>query len=203
MNAQILDGPARSLVSALRPYRGQRPIILALSERRLPLARLVAEGLGGEADLFLSRPVECVRGRPPGFVWEEGQVSIDSGPSGDPAAEARFAGRIVDAMKELLEDRAKWSHGNGGIDPRGRVAIVVAEGTAGGDMFVGAVRALKARGTSRVIAAFVACSQLALARMRHEIADIVCLHRCETLRDVARNCARGERGRDPGAPQAL
>jgi predicted phosphoribosyltransferase len=193
---------AYPLVSTLRSYRGKRPIVLALAPGGLRLARAVASGLGGEANLFLSRSVDTGGSTAPGFVWETGQMRFDTSPTGDPRSERGLAARMLAALWDVQLDRRHQSPHSPAPDPAGRVVILVSDGIASGSRFLSALRALKALAPTEVVAAVVAGCRQVLARVREEAAEVVCLRACDTRREVSRSCRaqRSRRGRREVSP---
>src|SRR5665811_667680 len=53
------EDAARRLAEALVQYRGQNPLVLAIPRGAVPMAKIIAEMLGGEVDVVLVRKLRA------------------------------------------------------------------------------------------------------------------------------------------------
>jgi predicted phosphoribosyltransferase len=53
------DEAARRLVERLAAYKGVNPLVLAIPRGAVPMARIVADALGGEVDVVLVRKLRA------------------------------------------------------------------------------------------------------------------------------------------------
>ena len=53
------EDAARRLAEALAQYRGQNPLVLAIPRGAVPMAKIIAEALGGEVDVVLVRKLRA------------------------------------------------------------------------------------------------------------------------------------------------
>jgi predicted phosphoribosyltransferase len=171
----------RMLAAQLKPLGLARPIVYALPRGGVPVAAEVAHTLDAPLDLILVRKL----GAP-------GQPELAIGAVVDGHGEAETVlnadvvvmtgaddGFISDAREKALAEierrRRVYLAGRQRPDPRGRDAIVVDDGLATGATARAALRALKRRGPARVVLAVPVAPPSALADLRGEADDIVCL----------------------------
>ena len=50
---------ARLLAARLQHYRGRNPLVLGIPRGAVPMAKVIADALGGELDVVLLRPFVC------------------------------------------------------------------------------------------------------------------------------------------------
>ena len=53
------DDAARRLAEALAQYRGKNPLVLAIPRGAVPMAKIIADALGGEVDVVLVRKLRA------------------------------------------------------------------------------------------------------------------------------------------------
>jgi predicted phosphoribosyltransferase len=168
---------ARLLARRLRPYRGKNPLVLAIPRGAVPMARILADDLGGEADVVLVRKLRAPT-QPElaiGSIDEHGHVLL-----------TEFAGRmeISDAylereqreQRQILQERRRlYSAARPPIDPAGRIVIVVDDGIATGSTMIAALRSVRERRPARLIAAAAVAPQENIDRVRPHADEVVCL----------------------------
>ncbi|HWI81138.1 phosphoribosyltransferase [Ramlibacter sp.] len=169
---------AERLAEALAGYRGRRPLILAIPRGALPMGDLLAQRLGGELDVVLVRKL-----RAPfspeyaiGSVDEHGWTYIAPHAHGTGASDRYIEQEKREQLAVLHERRNRYTPGRAGIDPAGRVAIVVDDGLATGATMVAALHAVRARGPERLVCAVPVASIEALELVRPYADEVVCLH---------------------------
>ena len=167
----------RQLARALEPWRGERPIVYAIPRGAVPMGRIVAEALGGELDVVLTRKLGAP-GNPEfaiGAVDETGwsYVSEDAGLTG--ATQEYLEAAIAAEMQTMRRRRAEYTPVRPPLDPADRVAIVVDDGLATGATMIAALHALRSRRPSRLICAVPVASREAIARVRPYADQVVCL----------------------------
>lgn len=146
---------ARRLLFLLQSLKGKRPLVLAIPNGAVPMAKIIAKQLGGDLDLILVKKVSHPH-FPEfalGSVSENGQIFW--GPNAPrlgvgPEQLALLAARQIAYLKserEILTGKLR------SVDPRDRDVIIVDDGIATGATMTAAVNCLKARGAKRIIAA--------------------------------------------------
>jgi len=167
----------RRLAEALAAWRGKRPLVCAIPRGAVPMGKIVADALGGDLDVVLTRKIPA-----PGFpefaigaVDESGwsYVSEDAARVG---ATRDYLDRAIAAERETMRRRREqYTPIRPPIDPAGRVVIVVDDGLATGATMRAALHALRARNPARLVCAVPVASYEALELVRPHADEVVCL----------------------------
>jgi predicted phosphoribosyltransferase len=173
---QNREEAARLLARRLSAYyRNKHPLVLGIPRGAVPMARIIADALGGELDVVLVRKL----GHPSqpelaiGAIDESGKVfysdyayEIDEGYL---EAEKRRQLEII------RNRRAQYTPHRPPIDPKDRIVIVVDDGIATGSTMTAALRAIRARQPKKLVVAVAVASSQAARAMREEADAMVCL----------------------------
>lgn len=168
---------AHLLAKELSAYRGKKPLVLAIPRGALPMAKILAEELGGELDVVLVRKLGAP-GNPElaiGSVDETGHVSIADYAHRYGISEEYIAEEAAEQQEVLRRRRAAYTPIHPPIDPAGRIVIVVDDGIATGSTMIAALHALRAKHPARLVVASAVCAPDALARIERDADDVVCL----------------------------
>ncbi|MEJ1161647.1 phosphoribosyltransferase [Prosthecomicrobium sp. N25] len=168
------------LAAALEHHRADRPLVYALPRGGVPVAAEVARSLGAPLDLLIVRKVGApadpelaigaiAEGPEPVVVRNEEMLA------GLGLGEADFAAAAEAERAELTRRRWRYLGGRHACDPKGRLVILVDDGIATGATVTAAVRALRLAGARRLVLAVPVAPPDALARLRPEVDEIVCL----------------------------
>lgn len=168
---------AQRLAEALKRYRGQNPLVLAIPRGAVPMGRVVALALGGELDVIL------VRKLPAPFSPEFAVGAIDESGWTYIAPHAREAGvdeaylaREQQAQLALLRRRrAQYTPARAPIDPAGRVAIVIDDGLATGATMIAALHSVRAKRPRRLVCAVPVAAPQSLEIVAAYADEVVCL----------------------------
>lgn len=167
---------ARKLAEALSAYKGRNPLILAIPRGAVPMARILADELGGDLDVVLVRKL-----RAPGNP-EFALGSIDESGWAYLAEHARhYAGEdYLEKEKQaqletIRQRRAQYTPVHPPMDPKDRVVIVVDDGLATGSTMISALHALRARGAGKVVCAVPVSPPDTLEKVRQYADETVCL----------------------------
>lgn len=168
---------AQLLVERLRPnYRNRNALVLGVPRGAVPMAKIVADALGGELNVVLvhklTHPDEPELAI--GAIDENGNAFVS-----DWAANLDI-GYLEAEKKRQLEvlqrRRNAYTPQRGPSDPKGRIVIVVDDGIATGSTMRAALRALRANKPKRLIGAVAVASPEAARALLHECDAMVCLH---------------------------
>lgn len=170
----------RRLAAALRKYKDQGPVILALPRGGVPVAAEVAAAFDAPLDLILVRKIgvpfqlelamgAVVDGGTPLVVRNEDVIRLAG------IDEADFEAIRDRELAEIERRRRYYLGGRGRVDVAGRIAIVIDDGIATGATTRAALRATRTRNPKKVVLAVPVAPTESLAEMHREADDVVCL----------------------------
>ncbi len=170
---------ATLLASRLAAYRGQHPLVLGVPRGAVPMARIIADALGGDLDVVLVRKLRAP-GQPElaiGAVDEAGKVL--KGRYFDIASD-EYVQEEVSTQQEIIRQRRElYTCAQKAIEPPGRVVIIVDDGVATGSSMLSAIRSVRVRHPQKIVVAIGVAPSGSLMRMRGEADEVVCLHAAE------------------------
>ena len=168
---------ARRLVEKLAAYRGRNPLVLGVPRGGVPMARIIADGLGGEVDIVLVHKLGAP-GQPElaiGSVDESGRVYLTAFVRELGVSDAYLEKETAAQVEGLRRRRQLYTPVRPPLDPAGRVVIVVDDGIATGSSMTAALRALRERKPSRLVVATAVAPPETVERLQAEADDMVCL----------------------------
>lgn len=169
----------RALARHLKAYaRRDDVVVLALPRGGVPVAYEVARALHAPLDVLVVRKL--------GLPWQS-ELAMGAIASGDAqyvdeellrdvALSQEDFDRVLTQEREQLARREALYRDikHAAIDVTGRVAIIVDDGMATGASMKVAVRALRARAPSKIVAALPVAPADAANRLAHEVDEFVC-----------------------------
>jgi predicted phosphoribosyltransferase len=167
---------ARLLVDRLAGYRGKRPVVLAIPRGAVPMGRIIADALDGQLDVVLVRKLRAPDNPELaiGSIDDAGVVYLDP-ETGRFGTAAYLEQEKREQLQTLARRRQMYGLGRPPVDVAGRVAIVLDDGIATGSTMIAALRAVRSRRPSKLIAATAVAPAETLSRIRREADEVVCL----------------------------
>jgi putative phosphoribosyl transferase len=168
---------ARLLVAKLAAYRGQHPLVLGVPRGAVPMARIIADGLGGDVDVVLVHKLGAP-GQPElaiGSVDENGHVYLSAFVGELGVSDAYLDQEIRIQLEALQRRRRLYTPIRPTLEPAGRVVIIVDDGIATGSSMIAALRAVREKKPAMLIVATAVAPPETVERLQGEADDIVCL----------------------------
>ena len=177
---------ASRLAERLQAYRGKNPLILAIPRGAVPMAKIIADKLGGELDVVLVRKLRAPR-QPElaiGSVNESGWTYQSDYAELYGADAAYIASEKRAQMETIRRRRAQYTPIRPPIDSAGRIVIVIDDGLATGATMIAALHGLRANKPARLICAVPVAPPDTLEKVADLADEVVCLEAPELFQAV-------------------
>ena len=170
----------RKLAKALASYKEQQPVILALPRGGVTVAVEVAAALNAPLDLILVRKIgvpfqpelamgAVVDGGAPIIVRNEDVIRLAG------IDESEFKAICDSELAEIDRRRQRYLGSRQRADISGHTAIVIDDGIATGATTRAALRATRMRNPKELVLAVPVAPTSAVAELRSEADDVICL----------------------------
>ncbi len=177
---------AHKLAEKLIQYRGQHPLVLAIPRGAVPMARIIAERLGGSYDVVLVRKLIAPFNRElaVGSVDESGWVYLADYAKSIGATDAYIEAEKKIQMDTIHARRSQYTPVRPPIDPAGRVVIVVDDGLATGATMISALHGLQNMKLKKLICAVPVSPPATLGKVAKIADEVLCLETPEDFQAV-------------------
>ena len=167
---------ATLLAARLMTERGKNPLVLGVPRGAMPMARIIADALGGELDVVLVRKLRAP-GQPELAIGAVDETrAVLKGNYFDIASDEYLRGEIRTQQEILRTRRELYTRTQPAIDPAGRVVIIVDDGMATGSSMLAAIACVRARKPRRLVVAIGVAPPGTLERIRAEADEVICLY---------------------------
>ena len=174
------------LAEQLVHYKGKHPLILAIPRGAVPMAKIIADKLGGEFDVVLVRKL-----RAPdypelaiGSIDESGWTYIADHAASTGADSEYIKEEKQRQMATIKQRRAQYTPVRPPIDPAGRIVIVIDDGLATGATMISALHGLRSRKPARLVCAIPVSPPETLRKIQPLADEVVCLDTPNNFRAV-------------------
>lgn len=165
------------LAEKLMQYRGESPVILAIPRGGVVVGAVLAEKLGGNLDVVISRKI----GHPAnpefavGAVGEDGTLLLEDLPEYCGVDENYLRAETERQKAEIQRRRQLYTGGREPLSVRGKTAIITDDGIATGYTTQAVIAAVRRREPDRLVLAVPVAPPDVLERLMPSVDEAVCL----------------------------
>jgi putative phosphoribosyl transferase len=155
------------------------PLILAIPNGGLAVAKPIAEILGAELDLIIVRKLQIPYNPEAGFgaISSLGTVILNEPLVAHLGLNQSQIRSVIQRTNKQIESRKKaYAELVSQYSPDGRIVILVDDGLASGYTMLAAIRSVRTREPRKIIVAVPTGSAAAVSRVRDEVDYLVCPH---------------------------
>lgn len=160
------------LAKALKKYKNDPGVVLAVPRGGVPIAFVVAEELGFPLDILLTKKI----GHPANHEYAIGAVSLkDRIIVHHEGITWRYIERETENIRKRLKEMyMKFMGDKEPASLRNKTVIVIDDGIATGNTLMSTVSMLRRSGPAKIIIAVPVASRNAVEKLKKEVDEIVC-----------------------------
>lgn len=169
---------ARLLAGRLHHLRGKNPLVLGIPRGGIPMARIIADSLGGDLDVILVRKLGFPNNPEVaiGAVDEAGTMYLN-----DHLPDYGISDEYIERERErellvMQSRRELYTPVRPNVNPKGRTVIVVDDGVATGFTMATALRSVRKAEPRYVVAALAVAPPDALKQLQESADEVCSLH---------------------------
>lgn len=177
---------ALALAEKLADYKGKNPLILAIPRGAVPMAKVIADSLGGSYDVVFVRKLRAPY-QPElaiGSVDESGWTYIADFAASVGADAQYIASEKSVQLGTIKKRRAQYTPVRPPVDPAGRIVIVIDDGLATGATMISALHGLRNKKPTKLICAVPVSPPDTLRKIAELADEVVCLEAPSNFRAV-------------------
>ncbi|MDO9280934.1 MAG: phosphoribosyltransferase family protein [Methylotenera sp.] len=177
---------ALALAEKLADYKGKHPLILAIPRGAVPMAKVIADSLGGSYDVVFVRKLRAPY-QPElaiGSVDESGWTYIADFAASVGADAQYIASEKSVQLGTIKKRRAQYTPVRPPVDPAGRIVIVIDDGLATGATMISALHGLRNKKPTKLICAVPVSPPDTLSKIAELADEVVCLEAPSNFRAV-------------------
>jgi len=165
------------LANRLNMERWELPTVYAIPRGGVPVGCEIAKKLHAPIDLIIPRKLPIPYNTEAGFgaVTPDGTVVLNDDLVDRLGLTKDQIDSIVMTVLDEVQRRVREYQTGPPLDPKGRTAIVVDDGLASGYTMIAAVRALKKKTPTRIVAAVPCSPRTSVKRLQKEVDEVICL----------------------------
>jgi putative phosphoribosyl transferase len=177
---------ARMLADRLMQYKDQHPLVIAIPRGAVPMAKIIADELGGDLDVVLVAKIPAPLNPEfaVGSVTENGLTFIEDWARDTGAYQAYIESQVDLLLKKMSDRRQQYTSLRQPVDAKDRLAIVVDDGMATGATMLAAIHSIRKMQPRLLLIAVPVASPRALFKLEKHADAIVCLLTTESFHSV-------------------
>lgn len=169
------EAAAFQLLAKLEKYKGKNVVVLGIPRGAMPMAKIIADGLGAELGAVLVHKIP----HPTSGEYAIGSVGISGNIHRSPVVDDEQISESyiqAAAMKQLttLKERQK-KYGLAKLNLKDKIVIIVDDGIATGETTIGAISEVDAEGAREIVLAAAVSASTAAKKIKPLVDDFVVL----------------------------